>query len=371
MSIAGGTTEREPAIDDAQAAESSPDSRIEENIQQEQSATQEQLEMNPTQNQSEERLQENQSEVTTIEGQPEPTQKEKSIEVEVEVSENGLEEAEDVLEHSLEYEDSSEFEDEEEEEEEEEYTHCPSCLKNQPHERLNEKKKGQGVDILARCEACGKVHTVEFRPPKEIKISFTLSDGAYSEPVDISTDEDERLRIEDIFEHDDALWRITRMDDESGRGMRRARTDQIASAWAVRCDTVRLKLTMTIGDISNAATIECEPSKMFSCGTIMEVAGKKWRIRAIHTGQGKTLSGKRPAHMIRRIFLHPPPSKTEWREERGTGGRRSTGRDFDRRNSQTRDPRGRDWSGRDDLRDEPRRRSPSRDEQQDHSDYDD
>ncbi len=260
----------------------------------------------------------------------------------------------------------------EEGEEEAEYTHCPSCLKNQPHERLKETKRGVGIDILARCEACGKVHNVEFRPPKEIKLSFTLSDGAYSEPVKISVDEDERLRIDDIFDHDDALWRITRLDDESGRGMKRARAEQIASAWAVRCDMVRLKLTMTVDDISNPATIECEPNKIFSCGTIMEVDGKKWRIRAIHTGQGKTLSGKRPAHMIRRIFLHLPPKRTEWKEEKGTGGRRSTGRDFDRRNSQTRDPRGRDWGGRDDLRDDRRQQSRRRDENnRDHSEYDD
>jgi uncharacterized Zn finger protein len=372
MTTAGETSEGQPPIDDAHLSEMLHDESGQEDIHSEGIPKESKAELSTSAHQPEEKPTEGQSdetqEVQFHDGGGEVSVN--AMEGVEEVSEDGMDETDEYSVNGMDGEED--FSEPEDEEDEAEYTHCPSCLKNQPHERLKEKKRGQGIDILARCVACGKVHTVEFRPPKEIKISFTLSDGAYSEPVEISVDEDERLRIEDIFDHDDALWRITRIDDESGREMKRARAGQIASAWAVRCDMVRLKLTMTIDDISNPTTIECEPSKMFSCGTIMEVGGKKWRIRAIHTGQGKTLSGKRPAHMIRRIFLHPPPSRTEWQEESGTGSRRSTGRNFDRRNSQTRDPRGRDWSGRDDLRDDRRHQSRRReDSQQEQSDYDD
>ena len=247
---------------------------------------------------------------------------------------------------------AEEFEEEQDDEFEDdehiELTTCPGCLSKQPHERLNEKPRGSGIDVLVRCEGCGKVHTVELRPPGQIIISFTLSDGALSEAAGISADEDEELRVKDVFDHDDGLWRITRMDDAEGRGMRRARADEIASAWAVRCDEMRIKLTMTVDDFSRSKRIQCEPDRVFSCGSIMEVDGLKWRIRAIHTGIGRTLTGKRPASQIRRIFLHPPPDRDDRGDRRGRRPRGAMhhGDDRGRGGGRHDDARGRHQGGR-------------------------
>ena len=50
---------------------------------------------------------------------------------------------------------------------------------------------------------------------------------------------------------------------------------------------------MTDGEESRSRTIECSPDEVFSCGSIMEIEGVRWRIRALHTGKGRTLRGKR------------------------------------------------------------------------------
>jgi len=44
---------------------------------------------------------------------------------------------------------------------------------------------------------------------------------------------------------------------------------------------------------------------VFTCGSILEVEGRRWRIRALHTGKGRTLSGSRTAKDLRRMYLHP------------------------------------------------------------------
>ena len=46
-----------------------------------------------------------------------------------------------------------------------------------------------------------------------------------------------------------------------------------------RIDLARIKRTFSDGDISFSDTIEVEPDKVFSCGTIVKHRGQTWRIR--------------------------------------------------------------------------------------------
>ena len=80
---------------------------------------------------------------------------------------------------------------------------------------------------------------------------------------------------------------------------------EIVSMWAVNKNTCVVKITLTDEETSTASTIDCDPEKEFSCGTVMMIDGRRWRIRAIHTGEGRTLRGKRVAADIRRMYLHP------------------------------------------------------------------
>ena len=68
---------------------------------------------------------------------------------------------------------------------------------------------------------------------------------------------------------------------------------EIVSMWAVNKNTCVVKITLTDEETSTASTIDCDPEKEFSCGTVMRIDGRRWRIRAIHTGEGRTLRGKR------------------------------------------------------------------------------
>tara|TARA_B100000965_G_scaffold375576_1_gene368117 strand:- start:172 stop:816 length:645 start_codon:yes stop_codon:yes gene_type:complete len=195
-------------------------------------------------------------------------------------------------------------------EEDEELVHveeCPSCGTEEVHEILSEKEVGGGADYRVRCETCSHVHLIHVRPPKAVIVQFTLSDGAHSSNEEIEVDEDEVIHIGDVFDHAKMLWRVQTLHLKQEQSVRYADPVLIVSAWAVRCDLVRIKVTMTRGEDSASSIIESDPDTVFSCGTIIEHEGEKWRIRAIHTGIGRTLTGRREAAEIRRLFLHPPP----------------------------------------------------------------
>ncbi len=197
-------------------------------------------------------------------------------------------------------------------------TRCPGCNTRQGHEILKEKllKNGQGVDYLLRCEGCGHVHKVIFRDAKPVTVRFTLSDGPDSMPFEMEVDDDETFALNDEFEALDGVWIITKLEVGSDEKRRTAGARDVKRVWASRIDLARIKRTFSDGDISFSDTIEVEPEKVFSCGTIVKHRGQTWRIRALHSGTGRTLSGKMIAKNIRRIFLHRPPSPEEIAEKR-------------------------------------------------------
>ena len=186
---------------------------------------------------------------------------------------------------------------------------CPNCSQSTEHEILRRTSRGSGNDVLAKCVECGEVHTIVLRPPKAVQVNATLSDGKESESRSIEIDEDEIITIGDVFERDGALWEVTRIDGSASRPYDKLGASDIRAMWAVRCDRAVVKLTLTDGEDSIASSIECDPERVFTCGSILEIDGRRWRIRALHTGKGRTLSGSRTAGDLRRMYLHLPRAR--------------------------------------------------------------
>ena len=189
---------------------------------------------------------------------------------------------------------------------------CPGCAERCGHSVLRERPRGNGVDFLLKCDSCGKVHTIEFRTPPARTIHFMLTDGPETIVVHIDLDADEVLTEGDVFEHGEAEWRVSRIEDLEGKPRYKRGVDRITRVTALRSDLVRVKLTLTRGDDSEPDVIIVDGEKLYSTGTIMVHEGERWRIRAIHSGTGRTLNGTMKASEIKRMYLHEPPSEEEY-----------------------------------------------------------
>ncbi len=187
---------------------------------------------------------------------------------------------------------------------------CPDCDDVTGHSIIKRTPQGEGEDFLVRCDSCSLVHTIMIRPPKPVMVKTTLSDGRDSFSVEIEVDEDEEISVDDMFEHQEITWRVTRIDNSDSRPKQSLGASEISSMWAMRSDKTVVGITMTSGEFSESGKLECEPDRVFSCGSIINFADSRWRIRAIHTGKGRTLTGSRIANEIRRIYLHPPNNRT-------------------------------------------------------------
>lgn len=187
-------------------------------------------------------------------------------------------------------------------------TYCPSCDEMTAHDILREKKVGNGADFKVRCLTCQHVHTVEFRPPPPTNIPFILTDGPDSQRVVLVVDADEEFVVGDVFEEAEMLWRIHQIETKSELMTKADSAKNIARITALRTDMVRVKLTLTRGEDSTADVLVVPQETKFTGSHLMEHKGETWRIRAIHTGTGRTMRGTVDAPDIKRMYLHEPPN---------------------------------------------------------------
>ena len=150
-------------------------------------------------------------------------------------------------------------------------------------------------------------------------------DGPDSQRVVLVVDADEEFVVGDVFEEAEMLWRIHQIETKSEQMTSAESAKNIARITALRTDMVRVKLTLTRGEDSTADVLVVPEKTTFTGSHLMEHKGETCRIRAIHTGTGRTLRGTVKAPDIKRMYLHAPPNpehfthRTPRSEERRVG----------------------------------------------------
>lgn len=186
-------------------------------------------------------------------------------------------------------------------------THCEKCDELTGQDILKERPKGNGIDYLLKCQQCATITTLHIRPPALIKLPFTLTDGPESETIYLEVDEDEEFIVHDVFKESEMLWEINQILIGEGRKAKYATARDVKGINAMRTDMVRVKITMTRGEDSEADTLIVPQETTYTGGNLMEHNDQTWRIRAIHTGSGRTMKGTVKAPSIKRMYLHEPP----------------------------------------------------------------
>ena len=187
-------------------------------------------------------------------------------------------------------------------------TMCSECNEYAEHDILKERRVGNGRDLLLKCKTCSAITNLEIRQPKSISVPFILTDGPNSTRIELEIDADEEFVIGDVFEDSEMLWSINQIIDQEGRKKKKITAPDASVISALRTDMVRVKVTATRGEFSDSSSILVDYGTTFTADTKIDYQGEVWRIRAIHTGAGRTLRGTVEAQDIKRIYLHEPPN---------------------------------------------------------------
>ena len=168
-------------------------------------------------------------------------------------------------------------------------TYCSECDDYSEHEILKERSIGSGRDLLLKCLTCATISNLQIREPRSINVAFILTDGPHSKRTEIEVDDDELFNIGDVFEDDDMLWSINQIIDNEGRKQSSIHPSEVSVISALRTDMVRVKVTATRGEFSDSSSMLVDYGTKFTADTKIDYEGEVWRIRAIHTGSGRTL----------------------------------------------------------------------------------
>ena len=187
-------------------------------------------------------------------------------------------------------------------------TYCSECDDYSEHEILKERSIGSGRDLLLKCLTCATISNLQIREPRSVLVPFILTDGPNSIRVELEIDDDEEFVIGDVFEENEMLWSINQIIDQEGRKKKRIVAPEASVISALRTDMVRVKITATRGEQSDSSSMLVDYGTKFTADTKIDYQGEVWRIRAIHTGAGRTLRGTVEAQDIKRIYLHEPPN---------------------------------------------------------------
>ena len=149
-----------------------------------------------------------------------------------------------------------------------------------------------------------------------------------TELVNIDIDADERLSIGDFFEQAEAMWEINRIEDKENQSKKSLLASNISRINATRADVLRVRLTLTKGGVSISSHVNVPRDTTFQGGTLYDFAGETWRIRAIHTGEGRTMKGTVAAQNIKRVYLHEvkreeKPRQPRTRRKEGRHGKKA------------------------------------------------
>ena len=88
-----------------------------------------------------------------------------------------------------------------------------------------------------------------------------LTDGPESYMATIDLDADEWLELNDVFEHDEMAWRITRLESEKG-SVEEIEASNLVRAVALRQDMLRVKITKTRGEFSTPDVLIVEEVRL-------------------------------------------------------------------------------------------------------------
>ena len=103
-----------------------------------------------------------------------------------------------------------------------------------------------------------------------------LTDAEMTNRVVLQIEEDEMLEIDDHFEDSGMVWRISRIEIEKEKSVKKALAGNVSRCIALRADEVMVRIAKLEGMVR--VNLIGPPDEYFKGGSKMYFEGEEWRI---------------------------------------------------------------------------------------------
>jgi uncharacterized Zn finger protein len=130
-----------------------------------------------------------------------------------------------------------------------------------------------------------------------------LSEGPTARTIQLQVPVAGPVAVDDEFDVDGHRVRITAVERPDGSRPKKAPGREIRFLYAVMFDTVTLRYTLNLGEITEALAEEVVPEEIVRVGDTRDVGGKSVLVKTLKSDQNRTIHhGGLPARHIVRVF---------------------------------------------------------------------
>jgi|Deesub1362A_J573_1020465.scaffolds.fasta_scaffold15911_2 uncharacterized Zn finger protein len=176
--------------------------------------------------------------------------------------------------------------------------YCEGCGRETEHEIV----KQRGSEFLLRCSECGHVHLVTDKPRlKEVSVIISRYETSERKMITFPAEEEVGIGDEVVVEGEPA--RITAIDTESGRRVKKAKLEDIKTLWCISLAIpVRVKYSLHFRGITTSGEIHTSRERVFSVGEVVVTPRETFVIEKIKTKDRMLKRGSAYAEEIVRIY---------------------------------------------------------------------
>jgi len=184
------------------------------------------------------------------------------------------------------------------------YFVCPECGSEEV-EVLSER----GREVKLRCNECGYVWQITLS--KLIKVPIIVSKHERSFKKFAELPKDEEIKIGDIVELEDDEVRITGIELEDNKMVKKAPIREVKTLWGESLTypkVIGVSIYLPKG-ITQSFKVKVDREEEFAVGEVLEVGGYTFKIEKIKTENKMLRHGKAKADEIVRIMGRPIRAK--------------------------------------------------------------
>ncbi len=205
--------------------------------------------------------------------------------------------------------------------------YCDGCRRETAHRVLRvlpARRQTGAVRGIARCRECRLTHPFESLPEATVQVNLVVSEHDRSTRSSVALPRRRRLLVGSGLPAMDPALRVRRIDLRSGVQVPDARTEEIATLWAMREPPPSVKVSIVIGRLTRTTRLRYAPGTRFEVGTQVLIENRPLWIAAVRA-RGHTWRVRGdvfPAEEVERIYVRrtemPPAGSRDWSSERET-----------------------------------------------------
>jgi uncharacterized Zn finger protein len=182
------------------------------------------------------------------------------------------------------------------------YLECPTCGEVTLHEVVHGTSTGRSLVVDAKCRGCGTVSHQTVRSAEVLRLPIVVSDRGTSRRTTIEAEGDEVIAVDDELMVEGLPVRVRSIEVGHEQRVQEAPGSSIKTIWAVRFDSVRVKMSINVGPRTKMAEVEAAPDEEFTVGDMVEAAGTTSVVHSIKTRTGSVRRGSVQAQDIVRVY---------------------------------------------------------------------